>query len=125
MAAPPNAPRPRNVHARYHAHVYFDERSEDQAKALCERAAVLFGVVMGRMHRRPVGPHPRWSCQLAFDSVQFDSLVPWLEANRDGLTILVHGVTGNDLEDHTTHAAWLGEPVRLELGMFRHAPEGG
>lgn len=35
----------------------------------------------------------------------------WLEANRGGLTILVHGLTGNDLEDHTTHApGWESRP---------------
>ena len=65
-----------------------------------------------------MGPHPRWSCQLAFDTTAFDDLITWLENNRDGLTILVHGLTGNDLEDHTTHAAWLGESVALDLSIF-------
>ncbi len=111
--------RPRNVHARYHAHVYFDESSTRQAREPCENAAKLFGVAMGRVHEKLVGPHPRWSCQLAFHSTQFDDLIPWLEEHRAGLNILVHGVTGHDLEDHTTHASWLGEPIDLNLSVFR------
>ena len=111
--------QPRNIFPEYHAHVYFDEKSVEQARKLCESAAKRFGVAMGRMHQKPVGPHPRWSCQLTFDSAQFDRLIPWLDANRGGLTVLVHGVTGHELKDHTTHASWLGEPVALNLEVFR------
>ena len=110
--------RPENLHPRYHAHVYFDQSSVEQARDLCERAASNFGVVMGRVHQKLVGPHPRWSCQLAFDSKQFDGLVPWLDEHRGGLTVLVHADTGNNLEDHTTHAYWLGEPSELDLTHF-------
>ena len=38
-----------------------------------------------------------------------------------GLTVLVHGLTGDDLADHTEHAAWLGEPVELDLSVFDKA----
>jgi DOPA 4,5-dioxygenase len=98
--------------------VYFDESTTEQARVLCQSAADLFGVTMGRVHEKLVGPHPRWSCQLAFDSTQFDRLIPWLEAHRGGLNILVHGLTGNDLEDHTANASWLGEPAQLNLAIF-------
>lgn len=118
MPESPMIPRPRNVYAQYHAHVYFDGKSTEQARELCESAAKLFGVAMGRVHQKLVGPHPHWSCQLAFDSTQFDSLIPWLEAHRGGLNILIHGVTGRDLEDHTAYASWLGEPAKLNLSIF-------
>ena len=118
MTTLPKIPRPRNVHAKYHAHVYFDAKTTEQARELCQSAATLFGVAMGRVHQKLVGPHPHWSCQLAFDSVQFDKLIPWLEEHRGGLNILVHGQTGNGLEDHTANASWLGEPSKLNLEMF-------
>lgn len=110
--------RPENLHSRYHAHVYFDAETVEQARALCQQAASRFGIAMGRVHEKLVGPHPRWSCQLAFDSTQFDALIPWLDEHRGGLTVLVHADTGENLEDHTTHASWLGEPATLDLSHF-------
>jgi DOPA 4,5-dioxygenase len=110
--------RPQNSHTDYHAHVYFDETSTEQARALCQQAADLFGVAMGRVHEKLVGPHPHWSCQLTFDSTQFERLIPWLDTHRSGLNILVHARTGNSLADHTTHASWLGQPSKLNLERF-------
>ena len=110
--------RPMNSYDRYHAHVYFNESSVKQATLLCQQAGEFFGVQVGRVHQKQVGPHPRWSCQLSFDKTQFDELIPWLEDNPITLTILVHGLTGDDLADHTDHAAWLGEAVPLNLSMF-------
>ena len=118
MTMPPKVLRPRNLFPKYHAHVYFDERSVEQARELCQNAAKSFGVQMGRVHQRLVGPHPHWSCQLAFDSTQFDKLIPWLDEHRGGLNVLIHGVTGHDLEDHTTNASWLGDPAKLNLSIF-------
>ncbi len=111
--------RPQNVHSKYHAHVYFDQNTFEQARSICDRAGELFGVAVGRMHKKEVGPHPYWSCQLAFDAAQFDALIPWLDQHRQGLDVLVHGLTGNDLEDHTTHASWLGNPAELDISMFK------
>ncbi len=111
--------RPENLFSQYHAHVYFDGGTVRFASRLCEEAGVKYGVQVGRVHRKPVGPHPSWSCQLVFSYTQFEALVPWLDESRHGLTILIHPVTGNDLEDHTIHAAWLGDEVMLNIAMFQ------
>ena len=111
--------RPENVYEKYHAHVYFDGDSFDQAKALCLKAGEMFELPVGRFHQRPVGPHPHWSCQISFEAAQFDAFIPWLDEHREGLDVLVHGLTGNDLKDHTDHAAWLGDESALNLEMFR------
>lgn len=110
---------PVNVHSAWHAHVYFDAATVDQARALCQQAGQLFKVAVGRVHERNVGPHPRWSCQLAFGAAEFDRIVPWLDANRQGLDVFVHGVTGDDLADHTDHAYWLGRDWPLDLRQFQ------
>jgi len=119
MATSRRIQRPRNVFAKYHAHVYFDGKTTERARQLCQNAAQRFGVAMGRVHEKPVGPHPHWSCQLAFDAKQFEALIPWLDEHRGALNVLVHPVTGNHLEDHTTHASWLGQPAKLNLSIFR------
>jgi aromatic ring-cleaving dioxygenase len=111
--------RPKNIHDRYHAHVYFGPGTVEQARALCTQAGELPGVRVGRVHEREVGPHPHWSCQLSFGSPEFETLIAWLEAHRNGLDVFVHALTGDDLADHTTHATWLGEEARLKLDLFR------
>ena len=103
----------------YHAHVYFDESTFEQAKALCEEAGKLFQVTVGRMHRQPIGPHPSWSCQLAFSRNEYTDLLTWLALNRNGLTILIHPLSGNDLKDHTDYASWMGEPQALNLDVLK------
>jgi aromatic ring-cleaving dioxygenase len=45
--------------------------------------------------------------------------VPWLMLNRDGLTVLLHPETGDDLTDHTAHAAWFGAALPLRVEVFR------
>jgi DOPA 4,5-dioxygenase len=115
--------RPQNLHHAYHAHVYYGPDSVEQARALVAEAGRLFQVPVGRMHERPVGPHPAWSCQLTFGAGQFDEIIPWLDRHRGQLDVFVHGVTGDDLADHTTHAYWLGNEWPLKLDQF--LPTGG
>ena len=102
----------------YHAHIYFDAASLAQARSLCEDCRDKFGVEMGRVHEKPVGPHPDWSCQLAFPPELFADVVPWLALNRAGLVVFVHPETGDDLKDHTEHALWMGDIRPLDLSLF-------
>jgi len=102
----------------YHAHVYYDAASREQADRLCKAAGEQFGVKVGRMHDNPVGPHPRGSCQLTVKTEQFDKVIPWLIENRHGLTIFAHAQTGNALKDHTDHVVWLGPSETLKLSAL-------
>ncbi|MGV8919580.1 MAG: DOPA 4,5-dioxygenase family protein [Pseudomonas sp.] len=105
----------------YHAHVYFDASTLDQARALCEEAARLFTLKMGRVHERPVGPHPDWSCQLAFEHGQLADVLSWLALNRKGLVVFTHPLTGDDLADHSEHAIWMGAVRPLNLSIFKRS----
>ena len=109
---------PEQVITGYHAHVYFDADTVETARALCEAARDRFGVVMGRVHEKPVGPHPMFSCQLAASVEQFGVLLPWLALNRDGLIVFAHPGTGGGLADHRDHGIWLGTGLPLELSIF-------
>ena len=102
----------------YHAHVYFDDTSVEQARALRERVSEEFDYAVGRFHEKNVGPHPRWSFQIAFKADAFGTLVPWLAVNRKGLTVFVHGLSGEDIYDHTELVLWLGESVELDLSVL-------
>jgi len=112
--------RPVNSHKAYHAHVYYDQSTLAFATALLEQIPDKFSLKLGRIWQKPVGPHPCWSCQITFGEKDFDAFVPWLDENRKDLTIFIHAMTGNDWEDHTRFAYWLGDCVELDLSMFKH-----
>jgi aromatic ring-cleaving dioxygenase len=102
----------------YHAHVYYDPERKTDAQRLCETLRDRFGLAMGRMHDKPVGPHPRGSCQLTLPPEKFGEVIPWLVVNRDDLTIFAHALTGDEMKDHTAHVIWLGPSETLDLSVL-------
>ena len=101
----------------YHAHVYYDAATKERAAEVRGSMERLFPAAeFGRWHDRPVGPHPDWSYQVAFQPDLFDEIVPWLALNRQGLVVFIHPNTGDALADHRDHAIWLGavRPLNLE-----------
>jgi len=103
----------------FHAHVYFDVTTVERARALCEAARQRFDLAVGRMHERPVGPHPRWSCQLTVPTDRFGEVVAWLALHREGLTLFIHPNTGDALTDHRDRAIWMGELLPLNLEALK------
>ena len=106
----------------FHAHVYFDASTVVQARALCMAAAQRFQLKMGRVHEKPVGPHPDWSCQLAFKPALFGELIPWLAMHRGGLVVFIHPISDNDLVDHRDRALWMGAVRPLDLAVLGEGP---
>lgn len=102
----------------FHAHVYFDAKTIEKARTLCEQAAAQFTVKMGRVHEKPVGPHLDWSCQLEFGGEAFAQVVPWLMLHRGGLVVFVHPLTGDELADHRDHATWMGAVRPLDFSKL-------
>ncbi|MGB1237739.1 MAG: DOPA 4,5-dioxygenase family protein [Pseudomonadales bacterium] len=108
-----------NNYTHYHAHLYYDSDTFELAKDICLQAWQRFSVQLGRMHQKNVGPHPRWSCQIGFTNTEFEALTQYLESRCEGLSVLVHPSTGDDYHDHTALAQWIGEPLALNLAMFK------
>src|SRR3954464_997017 len=102
----------------FHAHIYYDADEVELAGQLAAAAHARFSVPVGHFHLRPVGPHPRGSCQLTVPADLFGDVAQWLVLNRGPLTIFAHANTGNDLADHTQHVIWFGESERLDLSIF-------
>jgi DOPA 4,5-dioxygenase len=123
-AAADRARDPGNIRD-YHAHIYYDPvSSRDRAQRLRERVAAAFPeATLGRWHDAPIGPHPQSMYQIAFPRGSLAAFLPWLMLNRDGLTILLHPGTGDDLADHTDHAVWLGGMLPLRLDVLRRMRE--
>lgn len=110
----------------WHAHVYYDPAgSRERAAELRERIAAEFpDARLGRWHDAPVGPHPQSMYQVAFPRALLAKFLPWLMLNRAGLTVLVHPETGDDVADHSEHAAWLGAVLPLRLEVLRGGNRG-
>jgi DOPA 4,5-dioxygenase len=102
----------------FHAHLYYDPAEVERAKAVAAAARDRFGVAVGHFHLKPVGPHPRGSCQLTVPPEQFGDFARWAVLNRDGLTIFAHASTGDDRADHHDHVIWFGPSEPLNLAMF-------
>ncbi len=100
----------------YHAHIYYDAGTKPAAERLRAKLERAFDEpVYGRWHDRPVGPHPRWSYQVAFAPKQHDAIVAFIDTHREGLTVLLHEQTGDAIRDHTAGASFLGDAVELNL----------
>jgi len=102
----------------YHAHVYFDPEQREQALHLRAKVQRLSGLRVGRLHEMPVGPHAKPMFQVIVPAHAMDGFLPWLEKHRDGLDILIHADTGDDLADHTWHTTWLGNALPLDLSVL-------
>lgn len=106
----------------YHAHIYYAPETRAIAERLRAAIGRSFPARLGRWHDKPIGPHPISMYQVAFAVEEFPRLVPWLMLNRDGLSVLVHPETGNDYDDHTAFALWLGAPISLKVDTLRREP---
>jgi aromatic ring-cleaving dioxygenase len=102
----------------FHAHIYYDANEVAAARSLAGATQARFGVPVGHFHLRPVGPHPRGSCQLTVPAELFGDVAQWLVLNRGPLPIFAHANTGDDLADHTDHVIWFGPSETLDLSIF-------
>ncbi|MBD2342825.1 DOPA 4,5-dioxygenase family protein [Anabaena subtropica] len=108
-----------SIITNFHAHVYYNTETRDIAARIREGLEARFEVQLGHWHDQPIGPHPTSMYQVAFSPNQFPQVVPWLMLNREGLDILIHPETGDDVTDHTAHALWLGTKLNLNIGLLK------
>lgn len=103
----------------YHAHIYYAPDTRATAARVRDAIGARFTTTLGRWHDEAVGPHPISMYQVAFEAAEFPRLVPWLMLNREGLSILVHPLSGDAYLDHARYALWLGTPVPLRLDVLK------
>ena len=109
----PSSPRPYTEIKSYHAHVYFDEDSYAKAALIRRWSAERFSVELGDWNTEPRGPHTTPSFYFGFKTDLFPTVVPWLQLNSLGLTILIHPNTVDPRADHLYYALWVNrsQPV--------------
>jgi DOPA 4,5-dioxygenase len=103
----------------WHVHVYYDETSKTVAQSLRGDIETEFaGLAIGRMHDKPVGPHPEGSFQVLVPNDRMAEVASWFALNRQGLTVLLHPNTQDDLKDHRDYPIWYGTAPKLNYEMF-------
>ena len=104
-----------------HAHIYYSIDQRELAVRLREAVGSTFGNRVLKIPE-PVdhahGPHPVPTFEVHFDGKMRVEMRDFLEANRNGLSVLIHEDTGDDHRDHRENIEWLGEPVALDFGFF-------
>ncbi|MGH7773425.1 MAG: DOPA 4,5-dioxygenase family protein [Candidatus Binatia bacterium] len=105
----------------FHAHIYYDPATRDAAARVREGLGARFKVQLGTWHDEPVGPHPKSMYQVLFSSDQFGAVVPWLMLNREGLDVLIHPETDDNVRDHLDHSLWLGKKLELNIRPLQRA----
>lgn len=102
----------------WHVHVYFDNSTQSTALEIYNRLSTEFCLDIGRMHERPIGPHTKPQFRVLLPIEDFDIVIPWMALNRQGLSVLVHPNTGDELADHRDYPIWMGEQIPLKLDIF-------
>jgi aromatic ring-cleaving dioxygenase len=109
----PTSPRAYTDIKSYHAHIYFDEDSYEKAALIRKWSAERFPVELGDWNLEPRGPHVTPSFYFGFTNDLLPIIVPWLQLNSLGLTILIHPNTTDPRADHLYYALWVNrsQPV--------------
>jgi DOPA 4,5-dioxygenase len=113
----------------YHIHIYYDEDKFGRDKLLAEVAAARLTGLFPEATQGPfsvgrVGPHTKNNIEVSVDAKSFGEVLQFLQMNNDGLSILIHPRTGDELKDHGNAAMWIGKPVPFNesfLDLFRPA----
>ena len=102
-------------------HVYFNADTRSKAEALQSLALKEFHgrpIHISRLVDRKIGPHPMPMFEIDFGKDDLSEMILWLIKNRNGLTVLVHQVTGHDTIDHSEGALWMGDILELDFSKF-------
>lgn len=109
----PEKPRAFTDIKSYHAHFYFDQDSYEKAALIRRWAGERFPVEMGDWNLEPRGPHTTPSFYFGFTNDLLSVVVPWVQLNSLGLTILLHPNTDDPRADHLYYTLWVNrsQPV--------------
>jgi aromatic ring-cleaving dioxygenase len=120
----PVVPRAYTDIESYHAHIYFDEDNYHKAELIRKWTAERFKVELGDWNLEPRGPHVTPSFYFGFTNDLLPVIVPWLQLNSLGLTILIHPNTDDPRADHLYYALWVNrsQPVNA-YGMKKPGPD--
>lgn len=106
----------------YHAHVYWSTPEQRQTAIALREPLASTGASLGRVWDQPIGPHPLPMYQVNYCNDIKNLVENWLSG--EGLSVLLHEDTGDDLRDHTLGARWIGNKLELDLEWLENYVKG-
>jgi DOPA 4,5-dioxygenase len=103
----------------WHCHVYFSPETRDVATRVNEKVQDDFRIWDYRWLDEGNPMHPAPMFRFQFLPEDLGRFIEWITLNRDGLSVLVHAITGDNYFDHDYNAMWLGKPLTLDLEGLR------
>lgn len=103
----------------FHAHIYFDPDTQRKAETLRQSILQHFpDAKTSGLRNSPVGPHPKPMFAVDFKTADFAGITQWLMEHRNGLSVLIHPNTKDEVRDHADRPIWIGDKVNLKLDFF-------
>jgi aromatic ring-cleaving dioxygenase len=104
----------------YDVHIYFTnvEEFESSMRLINQMKTEFPWMRFMNPHHSPIGPHPTPMVEADFahagNADKLQSVITFLELYHGKLSVLIHPhSTDGHVEDHTTHAIWIGKPIPL------------
>lgn len=103
----------------WHCHVYFEPEQRDVAARLNEGIQDNFKIWDYRWLDETNRLHPLPMFRFQFTREDLARYIEWITLNREGLSVLVHAITGDNVFDHTYNTMWLGKPLFLDIDALK------
>lgn len=105
----------------FHSHVYFKPEEYDKAARVREnlRSSLGQNARVYELVDHPIGPHPLPMFEVDFPSSNLGKVVEALLTFREGLSILIHPLSGDHLADHVDYPLWIGQPLELNIARLK------
>lgn len=105
----------------FHSHVYFNLEEIEKAARVRDNIRIHVGnhARVYELIDYPTGPHPLPMFEVDFPNSNLGKVVEVLLAHREGLSILIHPLSGDHLADHTEYPIWIGQPLALNIPRLK------
>nr|CAG8594726.1 4308_t:CDS:2 [Entrophospora candida] len=96
-------------------HTCVDEKvplPEEENKESCEAAAKLRNKIIELIDKRFFNPG---SYEVWCPKEHFSRVYSWFLLHRNGLSVMIHPLTINEVKDHTENVTWMGKSIPLDI----------
>ena len=107
----------------YHGHFYFTAETALSAEIIRQKMALELPQLLNLFPLLPraVGPHPMPMFEFHFRGSDLELIKSWLVKNRSQHSVFIHPLSGDEINDHTRYAEFIGEALPLNISILTKA----